>query len=383
MLSLFDRSGGRRREFLKIGGLALGGMALPPELRAWDSLSSGHLPLRDKSVVLLFLHGGPPQFETFDPKLSAPREIASTTGELATTIPGITFGGTFPRLATLADRLTIVRSFATGNGNHDIKPVVSPHSANASLGSLYSRIAGTNRPGTGMPTNVALFPRAVDPSTQEAQQAFGRFDATGAFSSRYAPFVPGAGGEQQANLQLQCEQTRLDDRRQLLTALDDLRRTFDQQAGASVLDPLRQQAFDAILGGAADAFDLSREDEATIRRYDTEPLVRPDQIDRKWRNYKNYVDNAKTLGKLMLLARRMCEPISSGTCTPTSTMSVWKKGCSISAGRSIMPCRRFSRTCATAVWRTAFCWWCAARWAGLRGSTPREAGTTGAVSPRC
>ena len=57
----------------------------------------------------------------------------------------------------------------------------------------------------------------------------------------------------------------------------------------------------------AKAFDLSREDRQTLKRFDTAPLVRPEEISKKWNNYNNYVDNAKTLGKLLLLARRMCE----------------------------------------------------------------------------
>ncbi|QDU36769.1 hypothetical protein Mal4_10670 [Maioricimonas rarisocia] len=58
---------------------------------------------------------------------------------------------------------------------------------------------------------------------------------------------------------------------------------------------------DTILGGVADAFSLEKEDPATVRRYDTAPLVRPEQISRRWNNYKRYVDNATSLGKLMLL----------------------------------------------------------------------------------
>jgi uncharacterized protein (DUF1501 family) len=73
------------------------------------------------------------------------------------------------------------------------------------------------------------------------------------------------------------------------------------------VDSLRQQAFDTLLGGVADAFNLSREDPGTVRRYDTAPLVRPDQINKRLHNYNYYVDNAKTLGKLLLLARRLCE----------------------------------------------------------------------------
>ena len=58
---------------------------------------------RDKSVIFLFLHGGPSQIETFDPKMTAPAGIRSVTGEIATAIPGVTFGGTsrsWPRWPT-------------------------------------------------------------------------------------------------------------------------------------------------------------------------------------------------------------------------------------------------------------------------------------------
>src|SRR5258707_14870163 len=73
------------------------------------------------------------------------------------------------------------------------------------------------------------------------------------------------------------------------------------------MDRMRDQALNTILGGVADAFDLSKEHPRVVARYDTAPLVRPENIDRKWRNYHNYVDNAKAVGKLLLLARRLCE----------------------------------------------------------------------------
>ena len=58
------------------------------------------------------------------------------------------------------------------------------------------------------------------------------------------------------------------------------------------LDSLRQQAFDTVIGGVAEAFNLSKESPATIARYDTAPLVRPDHIDPRWHNHLMYEDNA-------------------------------------------------------------------------------------------
>jgi hypothetical protein len=306
MLTIGDRLAGfGRREFLKVGSLTLGGLSLPALLAG--RTAAAERAVTDKAVVFLFLHGGPSQFETFDPKMTAPAGIRSATGELATSIPGVTFGGTFPKLAAVADKLTVVRSFVAGDGNHDIKPVVGRETGGANLGSIYARVAGINHPQTGMPTNAALFPRAVDASTQPAVTNFGRFDSTGSLGSAYAPFVPGAGGDLQQDMKLSIPMDRLGDRRQLLAELDRLKLALAEGGTAEGLDRLREQAFGTILGGVADAFDLCKEDPRTIQRYDTAPLVQPSHIDRKWNNYNNYVDNAKSLGKLLLLARRLCE----------------------------------------------------------------------------
>src|SRR5574337_2090279 len=98
MLSFMDcRPRFGRRAFLRAGAISLGGLLLPGRL-AGAAAETRRL-LTGRSVIFLFLHGGPSQFETFDPKMSAPGEVRSATGELATRIPGITFGGTFPRLA--------------------------------------------------------------------------------------------------------------------------------------------------------------------------------------------------------------------------------------------------------------------------------------------
>lgn len=281
-------------------------MTLAGRLAAAQS-SSVNPAVSDRAVILLFLHGGPSQIETFDPKMSAPAEIRSVTGELQTALPGVTFGGSFPGLAQRADQLCVVRSFTTGNGNHDIKPVVSRHSDGASLGAMYSRVAGLNHPHNGLPKHVTLFPRAIDPECQPANVNFGRFDATGTLGQVYGPFVPGSGGPLQENMTISIPEERLGDRRRLLTSLDQLKNRIDSTGAMNGTDRFRSQAWDTILGGAADAFDLSQEPESLVRAYDTAPLLPPDRISRRWNNYNNYVDNAKTLGRLLLMARRLVE----------------------------------------------------------------------------
>ena len=74
--------------------------------------------VKDRSVVLLFLQGGPSHIEFFDPKMSAPAEVRSITGEVQTALHGVTFAGTLTKLAGLACKMAVVRSYASLNGDH-------------------------------------------------------------------------------------------------------------------------------------------------------------------------------------------------------------------------------------------------------------------------
>ncbi len=311
----------RRREFLRVGSLALGGLSLSDlfAARAWANARA--LPLKDKSVIFLFLHGGPSQFETFDPKMEAPPDIRGATGEVKTTIPGVSFGGTLQKLARLAHKFSVVRSFATGDANHDIKPIVGKDSQRANLGSLYARVAGPLRRETAMPTNIALFPRAVSPETGPAITSFGSFESAGDLGPAYAPFVPGVGGGLQEDMRLNFPQARLNDRRHLLQSLDQWQRWVDTHAPALSLRAFQQQAFETLARGVSDAFDLSLEPAQVIERYDTAPLVPKDRIGKQWNNHQHYADHAATLGKLLLLARRLCER-GAGFVTVTTSF-VW------------------------------------------------------------
>src|SRR5205823_1938874 len=121
MLSIGEQfSAMGRRECFRVGSLGLRGLSLPSMLAARAAGSPIRRAVTDKSVIFLFMAGGPSQFETFDPKMDAPVEVRSTTGEIPTALPGITFGSTYEKLARLADRLTVVRAYTTGDANHDI-----------------------------------------------------------------------------------------------------------------------------------------------------------------------------------------------------------------------------------------------------------------------
>src|SRR5689334_17270287 len=96
--------GSSRREFLRVGSLGLFGLGLP-QLLAARAQAAESSAKRDRAVVLLFLSGGPSHIEFFDPKMTAPEDVRSMTGEVQTKIPGITFGGTFKKLASMTDKI--------------------------------------------------------------------------------------------------------------------------------------------------------------------------------------------------------------------------------------------------------------------------------------
>jgi uncharacterized protein (DUF1501 family) len=325
MLILQDRflSGARwrRREFLRVGGLALGGLTLGDLFAVRAHAAAKKLPLKDRSVIFLFMHGGPSQYETFDPKMDAPSTVHSATGEVKTTIPGVTFGATFQRLARLAHKFSIVRSFVTGDGNHDIKPVLGADTLRANMGTLYSRIAGPARPRTAMPTNVVLFPRSVKADAMAAVTEFGNFEGTGELGRTYGPFVPGGGAGLQQDMKLNLAQDRLNDRRALLDSLDGWKRWADSSGVVAGSSAFQQQAFDALARGIHEAFDVSKEDPRLLERYDTGPLLPKERISKQWKNIDHYATNAATLGKQLLLARRLCER-GAGFVTVTTSF-VW------------------------------------------------------------
>jgi hypothetical protein len=305
MLSVFNGSAPTgRRAMLRAGTLGLGGLALS-HLMGLKAEAAAEL-VKDKSVVFLFMQGGPSQIETFDPKITAPAGIQSATGEVQTTVPGMTFGGTFPLLAKQAHRVSIVRSFATGDGNHDIKPLVTKDLFKASLGAIYSRVGGPMHPQKGIPRSAMLYPEAVEAKGKKASRDFGNHADAGVLGSAYTPFIPGT-GPLNDNMRLNLPEDRFTDRQWLLHQLDRINRDVDSGTLLTGMDKFQTQAASTILSNVADAFNLSREDSKVIARYDTSGLMTPDQISRAWNNHSAYVSHVKTLGKLMLLARRLCE----------------------------------------------------------------------------
>ena len=291
------RYGTTRREFLQVGTLALGGLSLPQLLAVRAAAAQAGRGMKDTSIVLLFLTGGPSQIETFDPKMSAPSDYRSVTGEVATEIPGLTFGGTFPQLARLAKRMTIVRSFTHGNSDHtgavqDVMRCGNP--ADAGMGAIVTRLRGPSHPRTGMPSHVFLTINEPDPQFDRERLRLAAAAGPGLLGGAYGAAEIGRESAMIRSMELSLATARLEDRRMLRRALDRLRLNISSEQR---LDQFEQQAFETILGKSKDAFDLSKEDPRLVRRYDTG----------RFNTGLRVAQRSSTLGKQLLLARRLCE----------------------------------------------------------------------------
>ncbi len=272
--------GTTRRDFIKVGTLGLGALSLPQLLQARAQAAAAGESVKDTSVIWLWLSGGPTHVETFDPKMTAPSEYRSTTGEVATNLTGVTIGGTFPKIAQVADKMAFVRSFAHtnsghGGGTHWVMTGYDNRTVDngglptrPSIGSIVSRVRGANNPVTGIPTYVRLNGIAAD------GPAF--------LGTAFAPFDPG--GQARRNMSLVVDEVRLDNRRNLLGRIDGLNREIDRSRLMEGLDAFEQQAFNLVLSKSQQAFDLKYEDPRVVERYG---------------------DNG--LGRQLLTARRLCD----------------------------------------------------------------------------
>ena len=299
-----DCSGASRRDFLRAGSLALGGLSLPWLLRARAAAAEADPAfVRDRAVVMVFLAGGASHIETFNPNMDAPDPYRSVTGEVKTTVPGVTFGGTFPQLAGLMRHAAIVRSFRHPIGNHEqaISHVLTGGTdptgqaqVGQGIGAMYARCRGPNHPATGLPTNVLLTDPHKDPQYSREMNRVVVGSRAGPLGAAYEPFVPAGKGPALENMQLRVPADRLEDRRELLRQLDALKRGLDDRV--SGFDRFERQAVELITNGAGKAFDLSHEPQAVRDRYDTSSF----QCGKK-------VFEPNRLGTQFLMARRLIE----------------------------------------------------------------------------
>jgi Protein of unknown function (DUF1501) len=307
----------KRRDFLKIGGLAMGGLALPDLLRAEAAagIRGSH-----KAVIMIFLPGGPPHQDFLDLKPNAPAEIRGEFSPLKTNVPGIEICELLPKLAGMMDKLVVIRSIVGATGDHYAFQCMTgrthrqqPPGGWPSMGSVLSKLKGAADPS--VPPFVGLAPRMGHmPWADPGQPGF--------LGIAHAPFKPEGDGKGDMVLD-GISLDRLRDRRALLTAFDRFRRDADSTGTMQGMDAFNQQALGVLTSSRlADALDLSKEDPRVVERYGQgDP--------------KNRDDGGPKLMSHFLIARRLVE---AGARCVTCAFSRWDwHGQNFKAAREDMP----------------------------------------------
>jgi len=249
-----------RRSFLSAGSLAATGLSLSSLLRAEANGATGS---SSKSVIMVYLSGGISHQDTVDLKPAAPAEIRGEFKPIGTNVPGIELCELLPKLATMADRLAIIRSLVGQRDEHASHqsltgyPIaIAKRDGRPHAGAVIGKKLGSANPL--VPASVDLFP------TME-HTPYNSSDA-GVLGPRYNPAR--AEAREFELLRLQADQLqRLEGRKALLDSLLQSRRQLDAgQLGD--LDAAQQQAFDVLTSGKiAEAIDVEREDPKLLERY--------------------------------------------------------------------------------------------------------------------
>jgi len=292
MNTYINCNGQTRRSALQLGlaGFIGTGFSQLLQLKAFagDAVGNG---AKAKSCILVWLDGGPTHYETFDPKPDAPSEVRGEFNAIETKVPGIQLSEHMTRLASIADKFSIIRSIRHeqgnhGAGNHYMMTGAPPRipvgcgafvSFHPSMGAVTSHARG-NQNGLPAYFSAPSMTRSGGPSFLGAQ---------------YAPFVvpddPNSGSFRVRDVALPAaiQEVRFADRRELRGQIDRLPRIHEKSAADPVgpLDEYYKQGYDLVSSPLAQkAFDIHSEDAATRDRYGRD-----------------------SFGQRMLLARRLVE----------------------------------------------------------------------------
>jgi len=293
-----------RRSFLQIGSLGLGGLTLPGLLRAESKAGVRSNP---KSVILVYLVGGPPHQDLFDLKPDAPKEIAGPWKPIPTKVPGIQICEALPQLARIMDKLTIVRSLVGNQADHDATQVYNGHNPRKptpaggwpQFGSAVAKLKGPIDPS--VPPYFSLCYTCTHGPYNEPGPGF--------LGPAMAPFR--AMGQTRDDMVLRgIAVNRLADRKTLLNRFDDMRRDADATGALKGMDAFTEQAFGLLTSSrVADALDLSREPKKVLERYGTgDPKIFMDD------------NGAPRVPQSLLMARRLIE---AGARVVTLNYSKW------------------------------------------------------------
>ena len=261
-----------RRGFMCMGLAGFGTLSLPGmlKLRAESATASG--PKKKTAVIMVWKPGGCSHIDTYDPKPKAASEYRGPFSVIDTAVPGMQFTELLPMQAKIADKFVVLRSMRQTAGGHpagsmqllsgdpDTRDKPKPKYPDWMTVANYLRSQGGPRTNP-LPVYVGL-----NPPTEYNGPAY--------LGDSYSPFI--VGGDPSApnftvpniGLSDQSQVQRLGRRSGLRQNLDTLERAFDQAGELQALDEFEQQAMTLLTNPATkEAFDLSREDDATRDRY--------------------------------------------------------------------------------------------------------------------
>jgi hypothetical protein len=272
-----------RRDMLRSCLFGAGGLLL---LNGWGTRAFATPSVRAKSVIQIWLWGGPCHIDTFDPKPEAGRDYCgSLDAPIETNVSGIRISQLMPTLAKQADKYSLIRSMTHGNNGHETAAYMVQTGRNSggrdvfpSAGAVVSLFKGYDAGYSGLiPPYVVL----TEPQ--------GRFSEAGFLGGKYKPFATG-GDPGKPKFEVEgivapgVSEQRQRDRRALLQQLNTLGQAMPGDATLKTLYSSEDQAYELILGDAGKLFDLGQEQN--------------DLRDRYGRN---------TFGQSCLMARRLVE----------------------------------------------------------------------------
>ena len=261
MLSIYGKNNGKfcdgfsRRDFLTIGSLALGGLCLPEAL-AFKTKNT------TKSVIMIYLPGGPPHLDMFDLKPDAPLDIRGEFNSIKTNVPGIEICEHLPKIASMMDKFSIIRSLYGSKDEHDSHICMSGYSLQEvnqnkapCMGSVISRID---------PQIDVTIPSFVAMQGKAGHMPWADPGDSGFLGLGYQPLK--TSGELMRDMQLKdFSLDRLANRKELLKSFDRFRNNKNLFSG---INKLNDQAFDLLTSNKlVEALDVTKENSKVRARY--------------------------------------------------------------------------------------------------------------------
>ena len=273
-----------RRSMLKAGMAGMAGLSLPGLLQAKaEAAAAGISGPTGKSVILLWMAGGPSHIDTWDSKPDRPWVNRGPFGVTKTKLPGVVICEHLPKQAAMLDKFTIIRSVDARHSNHEpnmvfqtanlaAEPRVNPEAVRyPSLASVIAKSHGANHPA--MPPFAAFMKsrshlafagylgKQYDPFLCDKATALPVYTDVGVDTGRTT-------GGDLFQMPKGLSENRLNDRVSLLKQFDHMKAGLDQDGSMDALNTYQQQAVDLLLGERArQAFDLKQEDAETRERY--------------------------------------------------------------------------------------------------------------------